>query len=213
MPVNIVDGTLFTDPIVCFTDGDLAGGPGLDDPIQGLANRTRNLLNRIAAEEATRAALSADVDDDYGAGQWLTKTGYEAYSEGVVTGSWSTVGGGNIYVTNAGTSGTIVTSFALPWYTQPLEIAMWGVQTGSPTTRAGISASFYQTSGATESVARVNFTGAGDYLQRLLTLSGSFTWSANKGAVQMTVHAPDVASGFQLHGVGVRFQYKNRDIT
>lgn len=210
MPANIIDTSLFTDPIVVFSDGDLAGGPGLDDPIQGLANRTRFLNNLIAVEETARAALRADCDDDYNAGQWLTKTGYEALIDAGTPAGWSTVGGGGIYTTNGGTTDTITVNFALPWYSTPLEIAMWGVQSGSPSTRAGLSATLFQTGMTPESIARVNFAAEGDYLQKLLT--SGHTWYGNKGVVQVVVHGPNLASGFQLHGVGVRFKYANRSV-
>lgn len=47
MPTNITDTDTFTDPIQAPVDGESATGASVQLPAQGLANRARNLLNRI----------------------------------------------------------------------------------------------------------------------------------------------------------------------
>lgn len=49
MPANITDGTSFTDPVQTVSDGDAASAVNFALAPQGLANRTRNLKNRIDA--------------------------------------------------------------------------------------------------------------------------------------------------------------------
>lgn len=208
MPANIIDTSLFTDPIVCFSDGDLAGGPGLDDPIQGLANRTRFLNNRIAAEEALRATLRTDVDDDYNAGQWLTLGARQAWALAGSPSGWRHTSGDSFSLENLGTADTLAVQFAIPWFSTPLEIALWGIQIGAPTTRAGISAALYRPGVTGTNVSRVNFPGAGDYLSQNL----STAWSGDKGLVVVNVHGPSTVGYLQLMGVGVRFQYANRSL-
>lgn len=52
MPGNITDSDTFSDPIVHPTDGDAVNGAGIELVAQGLANRTRWLLNRILGATA-----------------------------------------------------------------------------------------------------------------------------------------------------------------
>lgn len=59
MPRNIVDQDLFTDPIVAPDDGDPANSLTIGAPSQGLANRTRNLKNRVDAHDSSIGALES----------------------------------------------------------------------------------------------------------------------------------------------------------
>lgn len=53
MPAPIIDVSEFTDPIVRPTDGDPVNGASVLDAFQGLANRTRNLANRIGSGDGS----------------------------------------------------------------------------------------------------------------------------------------------------------------
>jgi len=57
MPSNITDVDAFTDPIVAPADGDSANAATFQAAPQGLANRTRNLKNRVDVIEAALTAL------------------------------------------------------------------------------------------------------------------------------------------------------------
>lgn len=103
MPVNITDSNTFTDPVQAPDDGDNGNGATFQLAPQALANRTRNLKNRLDAADADIADLQTDkanlsgtntFSGDQTAPNWLhatpkaqtrTKSGY-AHGMG---GSWS----------------------------------------------------------------------------------------------------------------------------
>lgn len=61
MPINITDVNEFTDPVQAPDDGDPANGATFQLGIQDLANRTRNLFNRLAAYEAAAPSVTRVV--------------------------------------------------------------------------------------------------------------------------------------------------------
>lgn len=58
MTVNITDVDAFTDPVVAPDDTDPATGASVQQPVQALANRTRNLKNRLDDQDALAGDLA-----------------------------------------------------------------------------------------------------------------------------------------------------------